>query len=292
MSKQKKTETPPVDDKSQDGFSLFGGEKKAATYPPRYLIVDYKEGVEKSVRSSIESDIFSLTKDLGWGKKGVTYRILKITDHPHLEPGYAYEIQMNGDGGSYLEMILAELKDKSVRQVWVECTKNMWSFIELKNGALETSFSPLPAEDKDVTITLKGRTHGKLKPLYVDNYIFYYISLVILFMSTLALTGASVFKYVLLDETKKMVNKKYYNEKQYMPIDALRGASSSSTFRLSAVRYNPGKGWYFILEEKEGDIATLYEQKVNPDGTYGPRVKVESKDLRSSAPITSSEEAQ
>jgi hypothetical protein len=282
MSKNEvKQVTGKVADEKDSGstFSFFGTKKKEVSYPPRHVIIDYREGVEKTVKSSVESEIFSVVKDLEWGKSGVEYRIIKVTDHPHLDPGYAYEVQLNGDGGSYLEAALQELKDKSVRQVWIECTKNEWSFVELKNGVIQTSFSPLPAEDYDVVIGLDAHVRNKMKPLFADNYVFYYISLIALFMSTLALTGASLFKYVWLDETKEMVNKKFYTQEQYMPVDALRGASSSSSFRLSAVRYNPAKKWHFILEEKSDGIVTIYEQKVNQDGTYGPRVKIESRDL-------------
>jgi hypothetical protein len=281
MSKiETETVTENVANKKNDGttFSFFGAKKKEVSYPPRHVIIDYKEGIEKTVKSSVESEIFSVVKDLGWGKTGVEYRIIKVTDHPHLDPGYAYEVQLNGDGGSYIEAALRELKDKSVRQVWIECTKNEWSFVELKNGVVETSFSPLPAEDDDVVIGLDEHIRNKMKPLFADNYVFYYISLIALFMSTLALTGASLFKYVWLDEAKEMVNKKFYTQEQYMPVEALRGASSSSSFRLSAVRYNPAKKWHFILEEKSDGIVTIYEQKVNQDGTYGLRVKIESRD--------------
>ena len=132
----------------------------------------------------------------------------------------------------------------------------------------------MPAEDGDVVIPLKDKPRRKMTPLFVERYAFFYVSLMLLFASSIALTGAMLFKYVWFDQDKKMVNQNYYTKDVLMPIDALRGSSSSSEMRIAAVKFSPSKGWYFSLQERSDEGSSYYEQKVASDGSVSERVKV------------------
>lgn len=261
-------------DSIDEGAGFFGQNVKFKEFVPKWIHFDYREGTEKAVRESLMNDVFSVVRDAERGKSDLTYRIIKITNHPHVEPGYMCEVQQGGDGGSYVERVLEEFKDRKVQSVWIELAKSQWAFIELKNCSLETAISPMPAEDGDVVIPLKDKPRRKMTPLFVERYAFFYVSLMLLFASSIALTGAMLFKYVWFDQDKKMVNQNYYTKDVLMPIDALRGSSSSSEMRIAAVKFSPSKGWYFSLQERSDEGSSYYEQKVASDGSVSERVKV------------------
>lgn len=264
--------------KSQGTF--FGRKKTVIEHPPRFVVIDYREGTEKSVRQAVKSDMVDVSRNMGWGKQGISHHLIKVHGHPKLEDGYAYEIQNSGDGGSYLEDVLERLKSPNVHQVWVPCSKE-WAFIECKNGRLETSFSPLPPEDGDVLVTQTGKPQ-LMRPLFVESYAFFYVSLVMLVMSILSFPIANVFKHVLLNETKVMIDKNYYTKDKFMPITQIRGAFNavidSNTQRITAVRYSPSKGWSLVSEELEDGVAHQYEQKISSDGSISERVKIKEGD--------------
>jgi hypothetical protein len=261
----------------EKGTSSFFGRKRAVVeHPPRFVVIDYREGTEKSVRQAVKSDMVDVSRNMGWGKQGISHHLVKVQGHPKLEDGYAYEIQNSGDGGSYLEDVLERLKSPNVHQIWIPCSKE-WAFIECKNGRLETSFSPLPPEDDDVLVTPTGKPQ-LMRPLFVESYAFFYVSLVMLILSVLSFPIASVFKHVLLNETKVMIDKNYYTKDKFMPISQIRksfdAVIDSNTQRITAVKYSPSKGWSLVSEELDGGAVHQYEQKVSSDGTISDRVKI------------------
>jgi hypothetical protein len=255
-------------------------------HPPRSIFIDYKEGLEKTILSNIESESHAVARDMNWGKSDITIFIAKVDKHPNLEPGYLYEIQKAGDGGSYLPALIDAFNDRSTKEVWIECTKKNWAFVELKNGSLETALSPVPPAENDVVLSVNNKPSKGGRPLYAQNYLFYYVSLILLFCSTLSLSGAAVFKYVLFDEEKRFIDRDNYTEQMYLPIDTLREARSTTTFMMSAIKFNAAKGWHFIVKEKSDNALVEYEQKVMKDGTLAGRVKLSEEPLGTEVDIS------
>jgi hypothetical protein len=248
---------------------------KKTEFPCARLHIDYKQGTEKQVMESIKNDIHELIKNLGWPKSSVSYRIVKVGKHPHLEPGYIYEMQLNGDGGSYIESVLNAFKEEDVRHVWVESTKGKWNFIEIKNNVVDTNWVEMPPSEGEVVASFKGKTHN-MKPFYVESYIFYYISLLIFFMATMSVFGAAMFKYVIYDKEKMLLNKQYYTPDKYMSVDVMLNAKSTSERRLLAIKYTKAKGWHIILQEIIDEESVYFEQKINQSGTTSEPVKIKS----------------
>jgi hypothetical protein len=268
--------------KGSKGGGLFS-RSTPIEFPPKSIFFDYKEGEEKVVRENAQSESHTMVRELGWGKVGVDIRLFKITSHPNLEPGYIYEVQKSGDGGSYIEAIVEAFKKRDVKQVWIECAKDKWAFVELKNGKLDTVHSPIPPEEGDHILSFNGKVFKGVRPMFAENYLFYYIGLMLLFVSTISVVLAALFKYVWFDETKRFVDKKYYGEEMLMPISTLRSASSTETFSLSAVRYVKAKGWYFIIREMANGELIEYEQRLKADGSLQERVKLRSTPIEQSA---------
>lgn len=250
--------------------------KSVALYEPRRVIVDYKQGLEKQISESIMNEIHELVKSLGWVKSNVSYRIFKVEKHPKLEPGYIYEVHLEGDGHSYIESLLDSFEDSDVRHVWINSTRGNSNFIEIKNGVVETNWIDSHPEEETLQLPLEGRKKA-MKPFYVENYVFYYVSMMFFILSLFSLFGAALFKYVIYQEDKTIINKQYYTEKMYMPVDLLVGASSSEEQRLTAIKYSKSKGWHFLWQEKTDLADVYYEQYISKDGT--PQEKLEIKSI-------------
>ncbi len=263
----------------------FFGSKTVVEFPPKAVLFDFKEGAEKQVRDSLKGDMFEMIRKLEWSKQSVSYKIFKVDSHPRLESGYVYEVQLNGDGGSYIEKVLELFKDPEVDNVWIECPKSDWVFVELRLGKLETAFSPIPPKEGDLIVSFvdKPRTMGAM---FVDSYAFYHVSLLLLFLSVLSFTLAGMFKYVWLDDTKKMVNKSYYNKDKYMPVSTLNAIEATETFYLAAIRYSQSKKWHFVYHERNelDGILTEYEQRISKDGQ--PLDMVKTKETPFDVPAT------
>jgi hypothetical protein len=240
--------------------------KKKQKHPPERVLLDYKQGHEKAILESARAEQHALVMNLGFGKEGVDSRIKKVSKHPVLEDGYVIETQQYGDGTSYIEQALSAFEDPAIRKVWIPLKKGRWSYIQQSNGYLETYWSEFPPTDDGVILSAEKKT-VMMKPLFIESYALFYISIMLLFAGGLSLGAAMLFKYVVYNEHQTMVNKTYYTASKYLPIETLRGESSTETERLRSVRYSQGKGWHFIKEKlsDDGSMGQFY-QKIGANG--------------------------
>lgn len=244
---------------------------KTAMHLPKSIYVDYRVGLEKAVLEEVKAEISRVVKELEWPKAGVSFSILKIENHPALEPGYAFEILLHGDGVSYLDGVIETFKSPNQKLTWIELTKGNWAFIEFRAGGIETSWSSLSPNNKDHVSDWQSRSGKKTKPYFVESYMFFYVSLWLLILSVLSMPTAAIFKYVWYDKEKTFINKQYYTPNIYMPIESVMrlGSTRNINSRPLAVHYTPQKSWYVIFEKKEDDGSVSFsERKIGKDGNF------------------------
>lgn len=234
------------------------------------VYVDYRPGLEKAVYDEVRAEIHRLVKEFNWAKEGVTFHIEKVLKHPLLDPGYVFEIQLNGDGLSYTDIILERFKSPQCKIVWIKLTKENWAFIEYRAGSLETSWDTLDEPIDEEVISYEEDRNIKTKRFYYDSYMFFYVSLWLMILAALSLPLAAIFKYVLLDEEKTFLNKSNYTPNKYLPVETVMRLSNERSLnsRPLAVHYTPGKGWYVVFEEKTENGASLYERKIDMNGQF------------------------
>jgi hypothetical protein len=253
--------------------------KKHKEYPPEKVLFDYRVGTEKTILDSVKSRVFNVASTLKLGKDGVSFRIEKVSKHPVFQDGYVFELQKDGDGGSYLTKVIEAFRDTKCRHVWIEMSKGHWASVEQRSGHIETAWTdmePDVIEEGDVVIPFDDNKPRTMKPLYRQSYAFFYVSLMLLFCSTLSVTAAALFKYVWYDKTTDFVNKQYYTADKYMPIPALREQRRNDGQIIVAIKYSPVKKWHFLLERRDDEGVKRYEQLINPDGSLAQLVETSS----------------
>jgi hypothetical protein len=257
--------------------SLFSSKGKefdsegAARFPAAQLILGYREGLEKAVRDSVLEEIHDTVRNLDWGKYGVTYRLQKTQGHPRLDDGYVFEIQLNGDKGSYIDSVLEVLKSAEISGCWIPLQKSKWSFVEIKNNALETHLSSTGPHgddlESDESVVDSSNQSRKTSPMYSDNYIFYHASVLLFLGGVISIFAAGMMKYHFVDESKEMVNKKHYTPSKYMAVGVMRDAQSTSDMRLSSVQYSGRKGWFLTFEQRGPEGVSYFEQRITQNGS-------------------------
>ncbi len=261
-----------IEEKPQEKKEVVTSEKnwlgittEKVEHLPGLIFVDFKPGSEDEVKKNAKSDIFQKVESMAWGKKGVTYRIYHVVGHPRLDDGYLYEVQQNGDGGSYIEQMLDFFKSPKNDYFWVQCAKSKWALVELKNGFIDTSITTIkPIKDDYSRVGEYSKKPNKMRPLYVDSYAFFYISVMLFFGSLFSVAFASMFKYVWLDEEEKFVDNNYYQPKTYVNADLLGQIRGSYEKRPVAFRYNKSKGWHVVFEERRPGGIAVIEQRALP----------------------------
>lgn len=232
---------------------------------PGLVYFDFRAGTEGAVKDNVKSDIFEKVENMEWGKRGVSHRVYKVVGHPRLEDGYLFEVQKNGDGGSYIEQMLDFFKSPKNDYFWVQCAKSKWVLVELKNGFIDTSITSIkPVNEENVRIASYSKKPLKMRDLYVDSYAFFYVSVMLFFGSILSVVGASMFKYVWLDEEQRFIDDDYYTPKIYINADVLGNIRGDYQKRPVAFRYNKSKGWHVVFEERRPGGIAVIEQRLTP----------------------------
>lgn len=251
--------------------SASTGKKIATEHPPKSIYIDYRQGLEKAVYEEVKAEIHRVVKELDWPKNGVEFAILKIENHPTLEPGYAFEITLHGDGVSYLDGIIETFKSPNQKLTWIELRKGNWAFVEMRAGGIETSWSSLSPDNKEHITNWQTRSGTKTKRYFAESYMFFYISLWLLILSTTSIPVAAIFKYVWYDKEKTFINKQYYTPNLYMPIESVMQLNTTrdTNSRPLAVHYTPQKSWYVIFEKREDDgTISFSEKRIGKDGSF------------------------
>lgn len=275
-------------------FSRDGGAH--VRHAPLNYFVNYKMGLEKSILDGIKMEMHSVCINFEWDKRFVHYRIEKIQNHPHIEPGYIYELIYNGDGHSYLSQILSAFKDRDSKNLGIPLSNSSLVIVHysgLSTAGIESEYwkdpnrnhAELATVDKLQFLAFKENINPT-KPLYKDNYIPFYIASVLFWASVASLPLAGLFKHVWVNKEKTMVNKVYYTEDKYMPIQSIRAATDASqgseSERLLAIRYSTSRGWHLAVEQRqEGtEEPVRLEKKIMKDGALSDAVPSIQEDSR------------
>lgn len=266
----------------------FGNATPGVRHAPLNYFVDYKIGLEKSILDSIKLEMHMRCVQFEWDKRLVRFRIEKVQNHPHIESGYLYELIYNGDGYSYLPQILQAFKSPETKAVGIGLSKAGLVLVHFSGNSqagFESETWVDPTRNKDelekvsgiVMLDLKEST-TPAKQLYKDNYVPFYIASTLFAMSVLSLPLAAMFKYVWLDQSKIMIDKEYYTQDRYMPVQTIRNVTDPSQFseseRILAIRYSTARGWHIAVEQRQEDGQLVrMEKKIAKDGSLSPAVE-------------------
>lgn len=277
------------------GFRKTTADSNAVRHAPLNYFLDYKVGLEKSILDGIRMEMHSRCIQFDWDKRLVHFKIEKVVNHPHIEPGYIYELVYNGDGHSYLPQILELFKNPDVRVAGVPLSKSGLVLVHFSGNSqagFESELWKDPNRNMEELRVVDGlhfldfrKNAASSKPLYKDNYVPYFVASMMFWASVLSLPIAGMYKYVWVDRSKVMVDKEYYTESKYLPVKAIRAATDpsqgSESERILAVRYSLNRGWHIAIEQKQdnGEEPVRLEKKINKDGTLSSAVPSVKEDV-------------
>lgn len=267
---------------------------KEARFSPSSYYVDYRIGTEKSILDGVKQDIHNKVQLFGWDKRLVEFRIEKLSSHPYIEPGYIYEIIYNGDGYSFIDQICDSFMDKKNRSLAIELSQKGISVIHF-SGNSQQGIESENWDDPNREVSQLSHLEGlkflsfeenirPTKKFYVDNYVLFYISQFFFISALLSICVAGMYKYEWVDQSKIMIDKSYYTESKFMPINTIRQAADPQNFseveRTLSIRYSSLRGWYIVTEKKITDTEfDRFEKRINRDGSLGAETKSEPERL-------------
>lgn len=248
--------------------TLDGKNKDYLMRPAEHLYIGFFAGVEKEVKQTVMDYIYNYAKDYELQRSRVKYRILLIENHPYFSDGYAFEVQLGGDGFSYLDMVLKEFESKT-KVLNFDLDGEASVTIRKTPGNIETYYLPDQTIAGDQVLTpIDGRTF-KTELLFTENYLFFYVSTFLMLMGFIAMLLALAYKFVWFEQVTIPDLKTNVNFVNAMPIDNLESARSTTTSRLKALAYNGRLRWHKLEEERDQytNQITDVTVEIKSDGT-------------------------
>jgi len=251
--------------------------------PADHIYIGYFAGTEKEVRSSVMEFIQSYVRDNELSRSKIFFNIESLVGHPYFEDGFVFEIHEGGDGMSYLETVLRAFAEKTKIQT-IPLNNGRSVSLQKKPGNIDAYLNSTEEMAGDVNfIDIQGRKKS-IKRLFKDNYIFFYISLVLTILGAISIAAAMLFKFVLYNETKMYETANNTAFVISMPDNLLSETRSTDTDRLTSIQYKKRKGWFMTFEKRSFDSSEveLYEKRIDKDGkqtivkTTAPKAKKEN----------------
>lgn len=229
-----------------------------------HVYIGYFSGTEKEVRASVMEFIQSYVRDNELSRSKIYYNIETVTKHPYFEDGFVFEIHEGGDALSYLSIVMSTFAEKTKIQT-IPLTNERSISLQKKPGNIDAYLNADEDMAGDVNfIDIQNRSK-KIKRLFKDSYVFYYISLVSFVLAAFSLAFAMLFKFVIYNETKVYETESNTDFVIDMPVESLSNTTSTDRRRLTSVQYTKRKGWHKTFESRSFDTSEIEKSEVRVD---------------------------
>tara|TARA_R110001583_G_scaffold4718_14_gene26918 strand:+ start:13853 stop:14722 length:870 start_codon:yes stop_codon:yes gene_type:complete len=255
---------------SEDSSQVDFLAKKAS-----HLYIGYFSGTEKEVKSSVMEFIQTYVRDNELSKSGVYFNVEQISGHPYFDDGFVFEIHEGGDGLSYIELVMKAFAEK-VKIQTIPLLNGRSVSLQKKPGNIDAYLNASEDMAGDVNfIDIQGRKKP-IKRLFKDNYLFFYVALVLTILGALSIAMAMIFKFVVYNETKVYETQGNVGFVSSMPDKTIQEARSTDTDKLTGIQYSKRKGWFLTMESRDFNTSEVEEFEVRIDKN-GKKTEVRTK---------------
>ena len=233
-------------------------EEEIIKYPKR-LFIGFEKGTEKSDYEAAEKLAINYVKDNFSSRRNSYIKIEKIKNNKLLPDGFIYEVQEEGEGISYLNLILEKLNEESfvllkTKENIVQVEKNL----ENISCYYLTKNTEVDEEELLNSKKIEKTKENKLKPVFKEGYAMFSFGTIIFSLSVISLFLALLFKFVLLNDKEDYQNNVNYN---VFPINKIKSLDSSNNSKIRSIFYKDGN-WYVQKEFREDNEVKVPEPQI------------------------------
>lgn len=233
-------------------------EEEIIKYPKK-LFIGFEKGTEKSDYEAAEKLAINYVKDNFSSRRNSYIKIEKVKNNKYLPDGYIYEVQEEGEGISYLDMILEKLNEESF--VLIKTKENIIQIEKnLENISCYYLTKNTEVEEEEILNNkiIEKTKENKLKPVFKDGYAMFSFGTILFSLSVISLFLALLFKFVLLNDKEDYKDNVNYN---VFPINKIKSLDSSNNSKIRAIMYKDGN-WYVQKEFREDGKIKVPEPQI------------------------------
>lgn len=226
---------------------------------PKKIFIGFEKGIEKSDYEVAEKLAINYVKDNFSSRRNSFIKIEKIKNSKVLPDGYIYEVQEEGEGVSYLSIILENLDKEEfilfkTKDNIVQIEKN----IENINCYYLTKNAEFEEEEILNNKKIEKTKENIMKPVFKEGYAMFSLGTILFSLSVISLFLSLLFKFVLLNDKEDYKSNVNYN---VFPINKIKSLDSSSSSKIRSIYYKDGN-WYVQKEFREDGKVKLPKPQI------------------------------
>lgn len=226
---------------------------------PKKIFIGFEKGIEKSDYEVAEKLAINYVKDNFSSRRNSFIKIEKIKNSKVLPDGYIYEVQEEGEGVSYLSIILENLDKEEfilfkTKDNIVQIEKN----IENINCYYLTKNAEFEEEEILNNKKIEKTKENIMKPVFKEGYAMFSLGTILFSLSVISLFLSLLFKFVLLNDKEDYKSNVNYN---VFPINKIKSLDSSSNSKIRSIYYKDGN-WYVQKEFREDGKVKLPKPQI------------------------------
>lgn len=226
---------------------------------PKKIFIGFEKGTEKSDYEVAEKLAINYVKDNFSSKRNSFIKIEKIKNNNILPDGFIYEVQEEGEGISYVSLILENLSKEEfvllkTKETIVQIEKNL----ENINCYYLTKNTEVEEEEILNNKKIEKIKENEMKPVFKEGYAMFSLGTILFSLSIISLFLALLFKFVLLNDKEDYKSNVNYN---VFPINKIKNLDSSSNSKIRSIFYKDNN-WYVQKEFKENGEIKLPEPQI------------------------------